>query len=168
MSHYVAYAATPTIILLLTDTDGVAGVPRFPDVSAGTLRLQGDNSTVLHHRLCNHHVLLDLPLLLVLHQPRGNKRPDSIPNRLALGESLRRTQVGLSLLDYQRKQRLKLDYYEYTIGLLSHQIEVSNNPVDRVKSPGRLNQVLQIHNLRRISTGRNPANILLELLIPNI
>src|SRR5213594_1227022 len=24
MSHYVAYAATPTIILLLTDTDGVA------------------------------------------------------------------------------------------------------------------------------------------------
>src|SRR5205823_3154686 len=144
------------------------GVPRFPDVSARTLRLQSDHPTILHHRLRNHHILLDLPLLLILHQPRRDKRSDSIPDRLTLSESLRCTQIRLRLLNNQRKQGLKLDNDEDAVSLLPHQVEVSNNPIDRVESPRRLNQILQIHNLRRISARRDPSNILLELRIPNI
>src|SRR5947208_15372464 len=33
MSHYVAYAATPTIILLLTDTDGVADTSDYYSIA---------------------------------------------------------------------------------------------------------------------------------------
>src|SRR5207245_1474326 len=43
--------------------DRLDGVPRFPNVSARTLRLQSNHPAILHHRLGNNDILLDLTLL---------------------------------------------------------------------------------------------------------
>src|SRR5207247_6635829 len=108
-------------------------VPRLPNITARTLSLYSDNPPILQSRLRHDNVLLDLPLRLVLHQPRRDQRTNAIPDRLTLSKSPRCTQIGFRLLHNQRQARLELDYDEDTVRLLPQQVEVAYDTVDRVQ-----------------------------------